>query len=164
VKNVGKTPAARLLDGAGIPYTLHPYEYRGHGEIGLEAAAALGLDPKVLFKAVVFESASGAVLAAVPSDMRVAPGKLMKVLGQSARAAPVAPARAQTLTGYMVGGISPFALRRQMHVCVDASALSHMQVYVNAGRRGLIISLSPKDLAKATDAVVADIVEDTPPR
>lgn len=160
MKSIGKTPGIRALDDAGVSYRLRPYNYRGGGEIGLEAAAALNINPSLLFKAVVLEGPCGAVLAAVPSDRRVAPGKLMKALGQSARAEPVAPVRAQSLTGYLVGGISVLGLRHVSTICIDASALSRDLVYVNAGRRGLMVELSPRDLLAVANAVCADIVED----
>jgi Cys-tRNA(Pro)/Cys-tRNA(Cys) deacylase len=160
MKGIGNTPAMRLLDERGVPYRLHPYEYSDQGEIGLAAAAALGVDPRCLFKSVVLEGGDGTILAAVPSNSRVAPGKLMKCLGHSKRPAPVAPARAQVLTGYMVGGISPLGHRKKLYVCIDASAMQYSEIFVNAGRRGLMMSLNPQSLAETANAVVADIVQD----
>ncbi len=160
MKRSGKTPALRQLDDASVSYELHPYDYHGEGEIGLEAAAALGVEPMKLLKAVILEGAEGHAVALVPSGRRVAPGKLMKALGQQSRMASVAPARAEYLTGYKVGGISPFGIRRQMTVCIDASAMSKSSVYVNAGRRGLMLAIAPQVLVSVVDAIVADIVED----
>ncbi len=161
MKGIGKTPAMRVLDEHGASYRLHPYEYSDHGEIGLAAAAALGVAPQTLFKSVVFESKDGAILAAVPSDGRVAPGKLMKCLAHSNRPLPVAPAKAQALTGYMVGGISPLGHQRKLQVCIDESAILYDEIIVNAGRRGLMMSLRPQSLIEIANAVVADIVQNS---
>jgi Cys-tRNA(Pro)/Cys-tRNA(Cys) deacylase len=161
VKGIGKTLATRALDAAGVGYDLHLYEYRDAGEIGLEAAAALGVEPKRLFKAVVLQDRGGSVLALVPSNRRVAPGKLMKALGRSNRPSPVAPARAQSLTGYLVGGISPLGLKHRLQICIDSTAFEHAFILANAGRRGLMMELSPQALAELAGAKVADIVEDS---
>jgi Cys-tRNA(Pro)/Cys-tRNA(Cys) deacylase len=159
MKTLGKTLAVRILDDAGVSYELHPYQYRAGGEIGLEAAAALSIDPTSLFKAVVLEGNDGAVVALVPSNRRVALGKLMKALRQTSRAAPVAPERAQFLSGYLVGGISPLGLRHDMTVCVDESIVVLDKFYMNAGRRGLMVAMPPDALLAITDAILADIVD-----
>lgn len=157
---IPKTLAVRRLIEESVPFDTVEYAYHGGGEVGLEAARALGVAPGLLFKSVVLEGSGGVIVAVVPSDRRVAVGKLMKAVGHRTRMAPVAPGRAETLTGYRVGGISPIGLKRTFTVCVHVSAFSAPVVYVNGGHRGWMISLSANALVSVTGAVVADIVED----
>jgi Cys-tRNA(Pro)/Cys-tRNA(Cys) deacylase len=67
------------------------------------------------------------------------------------------PADAERLTGYHVGGISPFGQKRRVPVAIDAAALSEPTVFINGGQRGLQIELAPNDARKALDAVVAPL-------
>jgi Cys-tRNA(Pro)/Cys-tRNA(Cys) deacylase len=160
--HVPQTAAIRMLGEAAVPFQVHQYLYRGDGQIGVEAAEALGLMPNAVFKTVVFEGGERAALALIPADRRVAPGKLMRALGARQHLRPASSARAEKLTGYQVGGISPFSARRTLVVCVDESAGALSTIYVNGGRRGLMLSLDPKALVSLTHAVVAPITE--PPR
>jgi Cys-tRNA(Pro)/Cys-tRNA(Cys) deacylase len=76
--------------------------------------------------------------------------------GKSAAMLPVPDA--ERLTGYKVGGVSPFGQKRRLPTCVEAAALAEPYVYVNGGQRGLQVQLDPADLLRATDARSATIV------
>jgi Cys-tRNA(Pro)/Cys-tRNA(Cys) deacylase len=67
------------------------------------------------------------------------------------------PADAERVTGFVVGGVSPFGQKRRAPTVVDEAALAHPLVYVNGGRRGLQVRLSPADMAAALGAVTAAI-------
>ena len=96
------------------------------------------------------------VCVILPSDREVA----MKALAAAAdgkSATMMVPADAERMTGYKVGGISPLGQRRRVPVIMDAAALDQPHIYVNGGRRGLQIRLSPADLMQATGALAAPI-------
>lgn len=151
------TPATTALTAAGIDFTVHAYDHDPRAEsYGLEAAAALGLDPRTVFKTLLADVDDATVVAVVPVS-----GTLdLKALASAAggrRAALTDPAAAQRLTGYVVGGISPIGQRRRLPTYVDDSALTAATVYVSGGRRGLDIGLAPTDLVSVTAAVVCPI-------
>ena len=79
--------------------------------------------------------------------------KLAAAFGGKA-ASMMRPADAERLTGYHVGGISPFAQKKRVPVAIDAAALTEQRVYLNGGQRGLQIELDPHDAVKALDAIV----------
>lgn len=96
------------------------------------------------------------VCVVLPSDREVSMKALARIFdGKTARM--MAPADAERLTGYKVGGISPFGQRRRVPTAVAAAAAGHDLVYVNGGQRGLQIRLSPADLTAALEATVADL-------
>ncbi|NPC95366.1 Cys-tRNA(Pro) deacylase [Nocardioides sp. zg-DK7169] len=156
-KSTGATPATVALTRAGIAFTLHPYEHDPRAEsFGLEAAAALGLDPAQVFKTLLAEVDGTLAVAVVPVSGQLDLKALARALGGS-RATMAAPAAAERATGYVVGGISPIGQRRAHPTVVDESALEHPVVYVSGGRRGLDLGLAPDDLVRVTDAVTAPI-------
>ena len=67
------------------------------------------------------------------------------------------PADAERLTGYHVGGISPFAPKKRVPVAIDQAALAQTSVYLNGGQRGLQVEIDPKDAVRALDAIVVEI-------
>lgn len=152
------TPAIKVLDKAGIAYTLHRYEHDPQSpSYGSEAASKLGLEPAQVFKTLLTSSDEGELLVAlVPVN-----GQLD--LKQLARAAAVRkvtmadPALAQRTTGYLLGGISPLGQKKNLRTFIDESARDWSQMYISAGRRGLEIALTPTDLAQQTRATVASI-------
>lgn len=150
------TPALAALDDAGIAYSLHPYTAPGRSAYGTEAADALGLDPHRVLKTLVAEVDGTPVLAMVP----VAGTLDLKALAAACagkRAVMADPAKAQRLTGYVVGGIAPLGGRQALDVVVDLSVVEHDTVYCSAGRRGLQMELAPDDLVAATGAELAEI-------
>jgi Cys-tRNA(Pro)/Cys-tRNA(Cys) deacylase len=144
-----ETPATRAAKAAGITYTLHEYDHdpRAASYAG-EAAEALGLDPRRVFKTLVVSVGDDLAVAIVP-----AAGQLdLKAVGK--RAAMADPGRAEKVTGYVAGGISPLGQRKRLATYLDASAREFDTIYVSAGRRGLEIELAPDDLVALTSADV----------
>ena len=158
------TRAVEALRRTGIAYELHAYIPPGrHGaardarpQYGLEAAAALGLDPAQVCKTLVVSADGALVLAVVPVDRTLDLKGLASAVG--ARRAELAdPRAAERATGYVVGGISPIGTSRRLRTVVDARAAAHPTIHVSAGRRGLQVSLAPGDLIRLTGALVAPI-------
>lgn len=150
------TRALSALDRAGVAYRVHEYGHRGGGSYGAQAAAAIGADPRRVFKTLVTTVDGRPVVAVVP----VAGTLDVKALAAAAggkRAALADPALAERATGYVRGGISPFGQRRRLPTIVDATATGFATVYVSAGRRGLQVELAPADLIALTAAEVAPL-------
>lgn len=151
------TPATLALKAAGVAHELHTYDYDPDApRVGLQAADALGAAPDRVLETLMTEVDGKPVCAILASDREVAMKRLAAAVGGKS-AQMMKPADAERVTGYKVGGVSPFGRRRATPVVVDAAALGHDQVFVNAGQRGLQARLSPRDLVAALDAVVAEI-------
>ena len=152
------TPATRALTAAGVAFTVHTYDYDPDAEsIGLQAASALGEDPARVLKTLMALVDGKPVCVIVPSDQEVSMKKLAAVVsGKSAQM--MKPPEAERLTGYKVGGISPFGQRKLVRTVIEQSALAHDYVYVNGGQRGLQVRLSPGDVRDVLKAIVAELV------
>ena len=158
------TRATDELAKAGIPYRILEYEApERHGAArderpayGLEAAAALGVDPARLFKTLVAMVDERPVVAIVPVGGTLDLKALATALG-GRRADLADPAEAERATGYVIGGISPLGLRRRLPAVLDAGATTYATILVSAGRRGLQVELSPGDLTRVAGAIVAQV-------
>ena len=160
-KPTGGTPATVALTRAGVAFTVHPYPHQANStSYGEEAVAALGTDPRRVFKTLVGEVTaahdSELVVAVVPVATHLDLKALATALGAK-RASMADPAMATRSTGYVLGGISPLGQRTRLRTVVDASALDFDTVLVSAGKRGLQLELAPGDLVRATAALVAAI-------
>ena len=147
-----ETPATRAAREAGIPFELHEYEHDPRADsYALEAATALGLDPDRVFKTLVVTRDDELAVCIVPAGEKLH----LQALGKRAAMAPTD--RAERVTGYVAGGISPLGQRKALPTLVDDTALEHESVFVSAGRRGLEIELAPGDLVALTRAQVKRI-------
>lgn len=152
------TRATKMLEESGIAFTLHSYEYSADADrIGLHAAAALGESPERVLKTLMARVDRKPVCVIVPSDREVSMKKLAAAFaGKSAEMMP--PAEAERLSGYKVGGISPFGQMRKVPTAMEVQSLSHEQVYINGGQRGLQVRLDPNAAARVLAAVTASLV------
>jgi Cys-tRNA(Pro)/Cys-tRNA(Cys) deacylase len=152
---MSKTTRATLaLEKRGVSFTLHTYDYDpGADSIGLQAAEALGIAPKRMLKTLMAEVDGRPVCVVLASDREVSMKKLAAVFGGKT-AKMMRAADAERLTGYHVGGISPFAQKKPVPVAIDEAALNETTVFLNGGQRGLQIEIAPDDVRKALDAVV----------
>lgn len=151
------TPATLVLRKAGVAFTLHTYDYDPDaGRVGLQAAESLGADPARVLKTLMAQVDGRPVCAVLASDQEVSMKKLAAVFGGKA-AAMIKPADAERLTGYRVGGVSPFGQKRLVPTVVDEAALLQDLVFINGGQRGLQAELAPADLIAALGAKVAEI-------
>ena len=148
------TRATLALARLGVKFTLHTYDYDPDADrIGLQAAEALGIEPRRMLKTLMAEVDSKAVCVVVPSDREVSMKKLATAFGGKA-ANMMRPADAERLTGYHVGGISPFGQKKRVPTAIEQSALAELSVFINGGQRGLQIELDPNDAVRALDATV----------
>lgn len=152
------TAATHALVAGGFPFQLYPYEYDPDApRIGLQAAEALGREPEQVFKSLMAEVDSRPVCVVVPSDGEVSMKKLAAAFGGKS-AQMMKPADAERITGFKVGGISPFGQRRRVPTAIDETAQLFDEVLINAGQRGLLLGITPDDARAATAAVFVDLM------
>src|SRR5215510_602642 len=148
------TRATLALNKVGVNFTLHRYDYDPDGErIGLQAAAAIGAEPRRVLKTLMAEVDGKPVCVVVPSDREVSMKKLASAF-HCKTAKMMMRADAERLTGYHVGGISPFAQKKRVPIAIDEAAMTQASVFLNGGKRGLQIQLEPNDARQALDAIV----------
>jgi Cys-tRNA(Pro)/Cys-tRNA(Cys) deacylase len=151
------TTATIALERAGIPFTVHEYAHDPrHESYGREASEALGIPAGRVFKTLIAEVDGALVAGVVPVDGQLDLKALAAASGGK-KAAMAQVAAAERATGYVAGGISPVGQRKRLPVVLDTSALRFATVFCSGGRRGLEIELAPADLARVTDAKVANI-------
>jgi Cys-tRNA(Pro)/Cys-tRNA(Cys) deacylase len=151
------TRATSALAAAGAAFTVHTYDYDPNADrIGLQAADALGEAPQRVLKALMALVDGKPVCAILPSDREVAMKKLAAAIGGKA-ATMMKPADAERITGYKVGGISPFGQAKRVPTVMEAAALDEPFVYINGGQRGLQIRIDPREAAQLLEARVAAI-------
>lgn len=151
------TRATKALDEAGVAFALRSYAYDPSADsIGLAAALALGVPPGQVFKTLMVLADGKPACAIAPSDGEVSLKRVAAALGAKA-AEMMRPADAERITGYKVGGISPFGQMRHVPAVLDETALLWDAIFVNGGQRGLQVLVSGDDAGRVLGAVVANI-------
>lgn len=152
------TPAIRVLERAGVPFSLASYDHDPRSTaFGEEAAREMGLSPDEVFKTLLAKLDDGRlVVAIIPVSGRLDLKALARAAG--ARKASLAETgEAERTSGYVQGGISPLGQKKRLTTFLDVSAESREAIHVSGGRRGLEIRLAPSELARLTDARFADL-------
>jgi Cys-tRNA(Pro) deacylase len=149
-KDGPKTQAIRCLLQHDIAFDVHEYAYESRG--GTRASSqALGVDEHTVVKTLIMETdARDPLIVLMHGDNEVSVKQLARVLGVKS-VAPCDPKVADRHSGYQVGGTSPFGTRKAMPVYVEQTILDLERIYINGGKRGLLVSLNPRDLARALD-------------
>jgi len=156
------TPATRLLEANGIAFTPHEYHVeQDEATYGESVAAALGISGARLFKTLIVEVDDSPVMALVPADRFLSRKRLARAAGGK-RAWMAEREDAERLTGYTIGGISPFGGKRELSVFADLTLRDHETVFVSGGRRGLQVELEPEELIAALGATLVRLAD--PPR
>lgn len=155
--DVAVTPAVRRLESLGISHRLLEYRHEANrDDYGIEAAEVLGIDPDRVFKTLIVLADGDEACAVVPVSGRLSTKAMATALGVR-RVEMCPPDRAQRVTGYVVGGISPIGQKRSLTTLVDETAQLFEEICVSGGRRGLDIGLAADDLIAATGGRYADI-------
>jgi len=152
------TPATLWLEKRGFAFERRTYDYDPDAaSIGLAAAQALGEPASRVFKTLIVQVDGKPACVMAPSDSELSMKKVAAALGgKSAAMMPVADA--ERLTGYKVGGVSPFGQKRKLPTVIAREALGEPYIYLNGGQRGLQVRLAPADARAACDAVCADVL------
>jgi len=149
------TSALRELRKHQVPFTEHEYRYEERGGTRV-ASRQLKVDEHAIVKTLVMEDeARSPLLVLMHGDREVSTRQLARQTGRKT-ISPCEPDAAQRYTGYMVGGTSPFGTRRALPVFVERSILDLQAIYVNGGRRGLLVRIDPAVLTRVLGAVAVD--------
>jgi Cys-tRNA(Pro)/Cys-tRNA(Cys) deacylase len=152
------TPAILFLENQKASFELLEYLHDENNQnFANEASEKLGLAPKIVFKTLVVEvDTNNFVVAIIPSDKQLSLKKLAKAA--SGKKAVMAEARkVQSMSGYVLGGVSPFGQKKRLITLLDSSASHFDKIYVSGGRRGLEIAISPESIEQLLNAAVDDI-------
>ena len=149
--HVSETPATRWLRDRHVPFSEHPYDYEEHGGTTV-SARELGVDEHAVVKTLVMED-DGAkpLIVLMHGDRKVSTKALAREIGVK-RIAPCKPDVAQRHSGYLVGGTSPFGVKKALRTYVEQSVLALPTIYINGGRRGYLVGLAPQVLIDALGA------------
>ncbi|CAM1636186.1 YbaK/aminoacyl-tRNA synthetase-associated domain [Bartonella apihabitans] len=150
------TPATAFLDHNHIEYEFITYHYDPHADrVGLQAAEAVGADPETVFKTLMVSVDGKPHVAVLPSDQEANMKKLAVAFGGK-HAEMLSVEEAEKLTGYKVGGISPFGQRRHLPTIFEKTAELFDKIYINGGGRGFQVKMHSKDAIAVLSAKVAD--------
>ncbi|MFQ4138916.1 Cys-tRNA(Pro) deacylase [Nodosilinea sp. PGN35] len=156
-----KTNAARLLDRLRLPYELLEYEVDPDDLAAESTAEKLGLPPEQVFKTLVARGdRNGVCLAVIPGSAQL-DLKALAVLAGDRKTDTVPLKEVQPLTGYIRGGVTALGTKKAYPVYVDESILTFDTVAVSAGKRGLMLWLTPQDYLTATGGRVGAIARYT---
>jgi Cys-tRNA(Pro) deacylase len=154
-KHVSETPATAFLRRHGVAFTEHVYEYVNHGGTA-ESARQLGLEEHAVVKTLVMQDERAhPLIVLMHGDKQVSTKNLARAIGVKAVQA-CTPEAAQRHSGYLVGGTSPFGLKKPMPVFVEASVLALPGICINGGRRGFLVGIEPEVLTRLLDAKPVD--------
>ncbi len=158
-----ETPTTSFLAAHGVPFTMHDYDYVSDpGKIGLHAAAGIGIEQEKVFKTLMVEiDKKQVVCTAIPVHLKMDLKKVAALFG-GRNARMLGAEKAEALTGFQVGGISPFGARTTVPVIFDNSILELDKLYINGGGRGLVVELAPRAAIDCVQARTACITMDAP--
>jgi Cys-tRNA(Pro) deacylase len=149
------TAAVRVLREHGVAFTHHPYEYQERGGTEL-SARELGVDEHAVIKTLVMEDdARRPLVVLMHGDREVSTKNLARTLGVKT-ISPCEPAAADRHSGYQVGGTSPFGTRRAMPVYMQRTIADLPYLYINGGRRGYLVGMTPADLVRVLKPTAVD--------
>jgi len=157
-----KTNALRILERHGVPYETVEYIY-DQADMSVQLLAAQNkLQLSLIYKTLVAKGdKTGPLVAVIPGHTNLIYKAFAKASGN--RKAAMVPLKELTeLTGYVRGGCSPLGMKKLFPTYIDQSAIEHEYMYVNAGKRGILMRVNPRELAKLAKASFAEIAT-TPP-
>ena len=146
------TTAVRQLRAERVEFGDHPYTYEEKGGTAV-SARELGVDEHCVIKTLVMEDErKNPLVVLMHGDMQVSTKELARCIGVK-QVTPCSPDAAQRHSGYLVGGTSPFGMRRQMTVYMEESISGLERIYINGGKRGYLVSMAPADLIRVLKPV-----------
>ena len=150
------TQAVRFLREKKVEFVPHLYDYVEKGGTR-ESARQLGVDEHAVVKTLVFETnEKRPLIVLMHGNREVSTKTLARLLGVKS-VEPATPEKASKLTGYLVGGTSPFGTRTAMPVYVEKSILSLERIYINGGKRGFLIEIDPGVLEQTLNAKEVEV-------
>jgi len=146
------TAAVRQLRAERIDFCDHPYTYEDKGGTSV-SARELGVNEHCVIKTLVMEDEhKNPLIVLMHGDLQVSTRELARVMGVK-QVTPCSPDTAQRHSGYLVGGTSPFGLRRKMTVYMEEGISKLERIYINGGKRGYLVSMAPGELVRVLKPV-----------
>ena len=154
-KKFPSTQATIFLDKLNADYRKFSYDYIKSG--AMEAARQLGVDSGIMIKTLIMEDATKKpFIVLMQGDKRVSLKKMAKSIGTK-NVSSCHPKDAQRYTGYVVGGISPFATSRRLPVYLEGTIANISRVFLNGGRRGFLVEMSTDELVRVLNPKIVDV-------
>ncbi len=139
------TQAIRFLRDKKIEFEPHIFEYVEKGGTS-HSSQSLEVDEHLIIKTLIFETnEKKPLIVLMHGDLKVSTKELARVLKVKS-VVPVLPEKANKLTGYIVGGTSPFGVKTKMPVYVEKTIFDLPKIYINGGKHGFLVSIDPKIL------------------
>lgn len=150
------TAAVRVLRAAGVSFTDHLYAYEERGGTAV-SARELRVDEHCVVKTLVMEDErKNPFMVLMHGDRQVSTKELARILGVKS-VAPCSSETAHRHTGYVVGGTSPFGTRKSVPVYMERSIFSLPRIYINGGKRGYLVGVDPKEVARILKPVLVEV-------
>lgn len=150
------TQAVAALRKQGVEFAFHFYGYRKDA-VTRAAAMDIGVDEHIVVKTLVMETGEGEPLVILMhGDHQVSTKALARQMGVKT-VKPSSPRDAERLTGYRVGGISPFGTKRKLPVYIEETILDIPRIVINGGRRGFLLELTSHDLIKVLNPTPVNV-------
>jgi Cys-tRNA(Pro) deacylase len=151
-----KTPATEHLAKYGVAYTEHLYDYVEHGGTAV-SAQSLGVPEREVVKTLVMQDEQGRpLIVLMHGDRKVSTKNLARQAGRKS-IEPCKPEVAQRHSGYQVGGTSPFGTRKPLPVYMERSIAALPAIYINGGRRGFLVRLSPDEVIRVLKPTMVEV-------
>jgi Cys-tRNA(Pro) deacylase len=142
-EHISETPATAFLKAQKISFTDHPYDYLEHGG-AQHSAQVLGFDPFMVVKTLIMQDQDAKpFIVLMHGNRKVSTKNLARQIGVKS-VEPCKPEIANKHSGYLVGGTSPFGIRKDMPVYIEATILALPSILINGGRRGYLVQISPQ--------------------
>jgi Cys-tRNA(Pro)/Cys-tRNA(Cys) deacylase len=157
-EKIQKTNAMRLLDSAGISYSMASYDYDESDLSGVHAAKEFGVSEDIVFKTLVTRGDGNAFFVfVIPVAESLDLKKAAKASGNKSIEM-IHVKEILDITGYIRGGCSPIGMKKPLPTFIHSTCLDHERIYISAGVRGLQIAIAPADLVAYVGAVVVDLI------
>ncbi|MCK4690947.1 MAG: Cys-tRNA(Pro) deacylase [Desulfuromonadales bacterium] len=155
-ETVPATQAIRLLKQHKAKFTPRPYRYEEKGGTKV-SARELGIDEFHIIKTLVMEDdQQRPLLILMHGSYEVSLKQLARQL-RVKQITPCPPKKAERLTGYQTGGISPFGTRQQLPIYIEETILSLDNICINGGRRGLLVEIDPQVLSNILSPALVNV-------
>lgn len=150
------TPAIRLLRTEGVSFSDHLYNYEEKGGTAV-SARELGVDEYCVVKTLIMEDdRKQPLIVLMHGNRQVSTKELARLIG-ARTVVPCSPDTANRHSGYLVGGTSPFGIRRPMPVYMEKSIAALQKIYLNGGKRGYLIGIDPREVVRILHPVLVTV-------
>ena len=150
------TAATRELQAHRVDFSDHPYVYEEHGGTGV-SARELGVPEHAVIKTLIMEDETGRPpVVLMHGDFKVSTKELARTIGVKA-ISPCKPETANHHSGFVIGGTSPFGTRKSMPVYMEKTVLDLDKIYINGGKRGYLVGMTPGDVVRVVDPKLVQV-------